>query len=80
MAYRVVKQLMPAPTSSVDRNGETWTDPWWASRDVYVGRLSGSGEQVWEFSGSGAESNANAKAAQLSGSDDTDRKYKVIEV
>ena len=70
MAFRVVKQLMPAPTSSVDRNGETWTDPWWASRDVYVGRLSGSG----------AESNANTKAAQLSGSDSSGRLYKVIEV
>ncbi len=80
MAYRVVKQLMPAPTSSVDRHGESFTDPWWASRNVYVGRLSGSGDQIWEYSGSGAESNANAKAAQLSGSDSTGRLYKVIEV
>ena len=80
MAFSVVKQLMPAPTSSVDRNGETWTDPWWASRDVYVGRLSGSGDQIWEYSGSGAESNADTKAAQLSGSDSSGRLYKVIEV
>ena len=32
MAYRVVKQLMPAPTSSLDKSGSMWTDPWWASR------------------------------------------------
>ena len=28
--WRVVKQLYPSPTSSVDRHGETFTDPWWA--------------------------------------------------
>jgi hypothetical protein len=79
MAFRVVKQLFPAPSSSVS-GGITFRDPIWAQREFYVGRLSGSNEQIWEFSGSGAETNANAKAAQLSGSDDTDRKYKVIEV
>ena len=79
MAYLVVKQLFPAPSAS--RSGSaTHTDPWFAQRKVYVGRLSGSGDTLWEFSGSGAESNANVKAAQLSGSDDTGRKYKVIEV
>ena len=79
MSYLVVKQLFPAPSAS--RSGSaTHTDPWFAQRKVYVGRLSGSGDTLWEFSGSGAEANANAKAAQLSGSDDTGRKYKVIEV
>ena len=58
----------------------SFRDPFWAQREIYVGRLSGSDEQVWEFSGSGAESNANAKAAQLSGSDSSNRLYKVIEV
>ena len=79
MAFRVVKQLLPAPSAS--RSGSaTHTDPWFAQRKVYVGRLSGSNDTLWEFSGSGAEASASAKAAQLSGSDDTDRKYKVIEV
>jgi len=78
MSYLVVKQLFPAPSAS--RSGSaTHTDPWFAQRKVYVGRLSGSNDTLWEFSGSGAEANANAKAAQLSGSDDTDRKYKVIQ-
>ena len=40
--YRIVKQLHPAPSSSAD--------PYWASRDVYVAKLSGSAEQVWEYS------------------------------
>ena len=79
MAFRVVKQLFPAPSAS--RSGSvTHTDPWFAQRKVYVGRLSGSNDTLWEFSGSGAEASASAKAAQLSGSDDTDRIYKVIEV
>ena len=39
--YRVVKQLHPAPSSS--------TDPHWAQRNVYVAKLSGSAEQVWEY-------------------------------
>ena len=54
MAYLVVKQLFPAPSAS--RSGSaTHTDPWFAQRKVYVGRLSGSGDTLWEFSGSGAE-------------------------
>ena len=39
--YRVVKQLHPAPSAS--------TDPHWAQRNVYVAKLSGSAEQVWEY-------------------------------
>ena len=54
MPYRVVKQLKPAPTSSVDRHGKSMTDPGWASRNVYVAKLSGSADQLWEFSGSNA--------------------------
>ncbi len=79
MAFRVVKQLFPSPSSSVSGR-ITSRDPFWAQREIYVGRLSGSDEQVWEFSSSGAESNDNAKAAQLSGSDSSNRLYKVIEV
>ena len=78
MAYLVVKQLFPAPSAS-RRGSATHTDPWFAQRKVYVGRLSGSNDTLWEFSGSGAEASASAKAAELSGSDDTDRKYKVIQ-
>ena len=78
MSYLVLKQLFPAPSAS--RSGSvTHTDPWFAQRNVYVGRLSGSNDTLWEFSGSGAEANANAKAAELSGSDGTGRKYKVIQ-
>ena len=80
MTFRVVKQMMPAPTSSVDRHGNSFDDPWWASRNIFVAKLSGSADQLWEYSGSGAESNANTKAAQLSDSDSSGREYKVIEV
>ena len=73
--WRVVKQLYPSPTSSVDRHGETFTDPWWASRNVYVAKLSGSGEQVWEYT---TEAPATAKMNELKAADSTGRKYKVI--
>ena len=81
MAFRVVKQLSPAPTSSVDRNGNVFNDPYNMTREnIWVAKLSGSADQLWEYSGSGAESNANTKATQLSGSDSSGRRYKVIEV
>ena len=71
MAFRVVKQLYANPQAG---------DPEWAARNVYVARLSGSGDQIWEFSGSEAESDASTKATELSGSDGTERIYKIIEV
>ena len=74
MAFRVVKQLFPAPSSSVS-GSVTFTDPVWASRNVYI--ASSSDMQLWEYNN---ESDANTKAAQLSGSDSTGRKYQVIEV
>ena len=77
MAFRVVKQLMPAPTSSVDRHGNSFDDPWWASRDIYVAKLSGSSDQLWEFS---SENDATAKMNELTGSDSSGREYKVIVV
>tara|TARA_R100000406_G_scaffold52095_1_gene35432 strand:- start:94 stop:228 length:135 start_codon:yes stop_codon:yes gene_type:complete len=42
---------------------------------VYVAKLSGSGEQVWEYT---TEAPATAKMNELSGSDSSGRKYKVI--
>ena len=77
MAFRVVKQMMPAPTSSVDRHGNSFDDPWWASRDIYVAKLSGSSDQLWEFS---SENDATAKMNELTGSDSSGREYKVIVV
>ena len=77
MAFRVVKQLMPAPTSSVDRHGNSFDDPWWASRNIYVAKLSGSSDQLWEFS---SENDATAKMNELTGSDSSGREYKVIVV
>ena len=50
MPYRVVKQLKPAPTSSVDRNGNSMNDPAWASRNIWVAKLSGSNDQTWQYS------------------------------
>ena len=69
--WRVVKQLYPSPTSSVDRHGETFTDPWWASRNTYVAKLSGSSDQVWEYT---TEAAATSKMNELSGSDSSGRK------
>ena len=77
MAFRVVKQLMPAPTSSVDRHGNSFDDPWWASRNIYVAKLSGSSDQLWEFNN---ESDATAKMNELTDSDSSGREYKVIVV
>ena len=74
MAFRVVKQLFPAPSSSVSGSA-TFTDPSWASRNMYI--ASSSDMQLWEYNN---ESDANTKAAQLSGSDSTGRTYKVIEI
>ena len=78
MAFRVVKQLMPAPTSSVDRDGITFEDPDWFERNtIWVSKLSGSSDQTWQYAN---ESDATTKMNALTGSDDTDRLYKVIEI
>lgn len=78
MAYRVVKQLMPAPTASVDRDGITFEDPVWFQRNtIWVSKLSGSDDQTWQYDN---ESDANTKMNALTGSDDTGRLYKVIEI
>ena len=70
MAYRVVKQLYPAPSSSGD-----FTDPPWATRNVYV--ASSSDMQLCQFNN---ESDAIVKMNELTGSDSSGRKYQVIEV
>ena len=78
MAYRVVKQLMPAPTASVDRDGITFEDPAWFQRNtIWVSKLSGSDDQTWQYDN---ESDANTKMNALTGSDDTGRLSKVIEI
>ena len=74
MAFRVVKQLFQAPSSSVSAS-VTFNDPNWATRNVYI--ASSSDMQLWQFN---SESDANAKAAELSGSDSSGRTYKVIEI
>ena len=70
MPYRVVKQLFPAPSSSGD-----FSDPPWATRNVYV--ASSSDMQMWQFNN---ESDAITKMNELTGSDSSGRKYRVIEV
>ena len=74
MTFRVVKQLYPAPSSSVV-SGSTINDPAWASRNMYI--WSSSDMQLWEFDN---KSDADTKAAELSGSDSSNRLYKVIEI
>ena len=74
MAFRVVKQLFPAPSSSVSAS-VTFRDPTWATRPFYV--ASSSDMQLWQFS---TEAEAIAKMNELTGSDSTDRKYRVDEI
>ena len=74
MAFRVVKQLFQAPSSSIS-GSITFNDPIWASRNIFI--ASSSDMQLWQYP---SESDADAKAAELSGSDSTGRKYQVIEV
>jgi len=81
MAYRIVKQLIPAPTASVYGAGSSFEDPNWAERNtVWISTLSGSSDIKWEFSGSSAVSASTAKMNELTGSDDTNRVYKVIQI
>ena len=70
MTFRVVKQLFPAPSSSGAHK-----DPIWAKREVYI--ASSSDMQLWQFD---TEAEADIKAAELSGSDSTGRKYRVDKV
>ena len=74
MAFRVIKQLFPAPSSSVSASVK-FTDPIWATRPFYI--ASSSDMQMWQFNN---ESDAITKMNELTGSESTGRKYKVVEV
>ena len=47
------------------------------SNTVFVATLSGSADKVWEYDN---EASASAKMNELSGSDSSGRKYKIIEL
>ena len=67
MPYKVLKQLIPAPSGS--------SDPSWAKRNVYVEKLT-SDDTIYIFD---TESEANTKKNELTASDSTNRIYKVVE-
>ena len=64
MAFKVLKQLIPAPSGS---------DPSWAQRNVWVEKLT-SDDTVDSFS-----TEANTKKDELIAADSTNRIYKVVE-
>jgi hypothetical protein len=72
MAYRVLKQLFQAPSSSVS-DGVTFRDPPWAVRNVYI--ASSSTMPLWEFDN---EDDADTKATELSEADSSGREYIVV--
>ena len=67
MAFKVLKQLIPAPTGS---------DPSWAQRNVWVEKLN-SDDIVYQYS---TENEALIKRDELSVDDTTGRLFKVVEV
>ena len=66
MAFKVLKQLIPAPTGS---------DPSWAQRNVWVEKLS-SDDTVDEYV---LENDAIKKRDELTASDTTGSIYRVVE-
>ena len=66
MDFKVLKQLIPAPTGS---------DPSWAQRNVWVEKLS-SDDTVDEYV---LENDAIKKRDELTASDTTGRLYRVVE-
>jgi len=66
MAFKILKQLIPAPTGA---------DPSWAQRSVWVEKLT-SEDTAYSFE---TESEANTKRDELAATDSTTRIYKVIE-
>ena len=64
-AYRVYKQLIPAPLDE--------SDPVWAKRQVWVAKLN-SQDTIDEYD---TEAEASAKAAELADADPTERIYEV---
>ena len=66
MAFKILKQLIPAPTGA---------DPSWATRGVWVEKLTAD-DTAYSFA---TESEANTKRDELTAADTTSRVYKVIE-
>ena len=66
MAFKILKQLIPAPTGS---------DPSWAQRNVYVEKLTPS-DTAFSF---GTEAEATIKRDELAAADSTSRIYRVVE-
>ena len=66
MSFKILKQLIPAPTGS---------DPSWAQRNVWVEKLTPD-DTIYTFD---TESEANTKKDELTASDTTGRLYRVIE-
>jgi len=66
MAFKILKQLIPAPTGA---------DPSWAQRSVWVEKLT-SEDTAYSFA---TESEANTKRDELTAADSTTRIYKVVE-
>jgi len=62
--------MYPAPSSST-----VFTDPPWAVRNVYI--ASSSDMQLWQYN---TESDAITKMNELTGSDSSERIYKVIQI
>ena len=67
MPYKVLKQLIPAPSGS--------SDPSWAKRNVYVEKLT-SDDTIYEYS---TENEAIVKRDELTAADSTGRLYRVVE-
>jgi len=66
MPYKILKQLIPAPTGA---------DPSWAKRSVWVEKLT-SDDTAYSFD---TEVEANTKRDELTAEDNTTRIYKVVE-
>tara|TARA_Y100000592_G_scaffold39102_1_gene62066 strand:+ start:960 stop:1163 length:204 start_codon:yes stop_codon:yes gene_type:complete len=66
MPFKILKQLIPAPTGS---------DPSWAQRNVYVEKLTAD-DTIYTFN---TESEANTKRDELMATDSTNRIYKVVQ-
>ena len=66
MSFKILKQLIPAPTGS---------DPSWAQRNVWVEKLTPD-DTIYTFD---TESEANTKKDELTLADSTNRIYKVVQ-
>jgi len=66
MAFKILKQLIPAPTGG---------DPSWAKRHIWVEKLSDT-DTAYSFNN---VISANTKRDELAAADNTTRIYKVVE-